>query len=150
VKGGKIIKAPSIVHGKTSNILHDSNGIFNEIDNNYKVTRYHSLVGEINSLPNCLVITAFTQDNINSNNFLTIQAIRHKEYIIEGVQFHPESITTQYGHKLFSNFLQYKGGLWNQHNNNKLLANHHDTTNLQLMFKQIYDNITQTATNNDN
>jgi len=99
--GGKIVHAKSIMHGKTSAIKHTDEGVFNGIANPLTVTRYHSLVIEKESLPACLEVTAWTDDN-------EIMGVRHKELAIEGVQFHPESILTEHGHALLKNFLETK------------------------------------------
>ncbi|CAD7774878.1 MAG: Aminodeoxychorismate synthase component 2 [Candidatus Methanoperedenaceae archaeon GB50] len=95
---GKIVQAKKIMHGKTSMIYHDNKTIFHNLPNPFEATRYHSLAVERESLPNCLEITAWSEDN-------EIMGIRHKEYIIEGVQFHPESILTKVGMSLLKNFL---------------------------------------------
>lgn len=99
--GGKIIKAPEIIHGKLSKISHSKEGIFNGIDSPYLVVRYHSLVIEKDSLPNELEITAVLEENPD-----VIMAIEHKDKPIYGVQFHPESIETGHGMKLIKNFLE--------------------------------------------
>ena len=99
--GGKIIKAPEIIHGKLSKISHSQEGIFNGIDSPYLVVRYHSLVIEKDSLPNELEITAVLEENPD-----VIMAIEHKDKPIYGVQFHPESIETGHGMKLIKNFLE--------------------------------------------
>jgi anthranilate synthase component 2 len=96
--GGKIIHAQTIMHGKTSKISHNNKGVFKGIKNPFIATRYHSLVIDRESLPNCFDITAWTDDN-------EIMGIKHKELAIEGVQFHPESILSEYGHDLLKNFL---------------------------------------------
>jgi len=96
--GGKIIHAQTIMHGKTSKISHNNKGVFKGIKNPFIATRYHSLVIERESLPNCFDITAWTDDN-------EIMGIKHKELAIEGVQFHPESILSEHGHDLLKNFL---------------------------------------------
>ena len=96
--GGKIIHAQTIMHGKTSKISHNNKGVFRGIKNPFIATRYHSLVIEKQSLPNCFDITAWTDDN-------EIMGIKHKELAIEGVQFHPESILSEHGHDLLKNFL---------------------------------------------
>ena len=96
--GGKVIHAKSIMHGKTSEIEHTNVGVFRDLPNPYTVTRYHSLVVERDSLPDCLEITAWTADG-------EIMGLRHKELAVEGVQFHPESILTEHGHALLKNFL---------------------------------------------
>ncbi len=95
---GKIVQAKKIMHGKISMIYHDNKTIFHNLPNPFEATRYHSLAVERESLPNCLEITAWSEDN-------EIMGIRHKEYIIEGVQFHPESILTKVGMSLLKNFL---------------------------------------------
>ena len=96
--GGKIIHAQTIMHGKTSKIFHNNKGVFRGIKDPFIATRYHSLVIEKQTLPNCFDITAWTDDN-------EIMGIKHKELAIEGVQFHPESILSEYGHDLLKNFL---------------------------------------------
>ena len=96
--GGKVIHAKSIMHGKTSEIEHTNVGVFRDLPNPFTVTRYHSLVVERDSLPDCLEITAWTADG-------EIMGLRHKELAVEGVQFHPESILTEHGHALLKNFL---------------------------------------------
>ena len=98
--GGKIIKAPEIFHGKLSEITHNNKGLFKGIDNPYSVVRYHSLIIEKNSLPDELQITSVLKDNPD-----IIMAVQHKERPIYGVQFHPESIETDFGKKLIQNFL---------------------------------------------
>ncbi len=94
--GGEIIKAKEPVHGKVSKIYHDSSILFKGIPYSFDVTRYHSLV--VDKIPDCLISTAKTADGIN-------MALQHKNYPIFGVQFHPEAILTQYGHKLLENFI---------------------------------------------
>jgi anthranilate synthase component 2 len=101
--GGKIIHAKSIMHGKTSQIYHNGQGVFSQLQNPFEATRYHSLVIEPASLPDCLQITAWT--NNESGELDEIMGVRHKSLPIEGVQFHPESILTQHGHDLLRNFL---------------------------------------------
>jgi anthranilate synthase component 2 len=106
VFGGKIIHAREIMHGKTSLIHHKGNHVFSGLDNPYTATRYHSLVIEKESLPDCLEITAWTE---NENGEMDeIMGVRHKELAVEGVQFHPESILTEHGHDLLQNFLNMK------------------------------------------
>jgi anthranilate synthase component II len=97
--GGKIIRAQQVMHGKTSVIQHTALGVFKNIPNPYTVIRYHSLAIERSSLPDCLEVTAWTEDG-------EIMAVRHKEFAIEGVQFHPESILSEHGHALLKNFLE--------------------------------------------
>ena len=96
--GGKIIHAQTIMHGKTSKISHNNKGVFMGIKDPFIATRYHSLVIDRESLPECFDITAWTDDN-------EIMGIKHKELAIEGVQFHPESILSEHGHDLLKNFL---------------------------------------------
>jgi len=106
VFGGKVIGAKQIMHGKTSLVKHHSNNVFSDIENPVKVTRYHSLVVEKETLPECLEITAWTEDE--QGQFDEIMGFRHKEYKISGVQFHPESILTNQGHQMLKNFLEDK------------------------------------------
>ena len=97
--GGDIVLAKSIMHGKTSTLRHANKGVFRDLPNPFTVTRYHSLVIDKATLPSCLEITAWTDDD-------EIMGIRHRELMIEGVQFHPESILTEHGHALLKNFLE--------------------------------------------
>ncbi|NIP88767.1 MAG: aminodeoxychorismate/anthranilate synthase component II [Gammaproteobacteria bacterium] len=97
--GGRIVAARQLMHGKTSMIHHDGRGVFAGLENPFQATRYHSLVVERESLPDSLEITAWTDDE-------EIMGLRHREYAVEGVQFHPESILTQFGHQLLRNFLE--------------------------------------------
>jgi len=106
VFGGKVIGAKQIMHGKTSLVKHHNNNVFSDIENPVKVTRYHSLVVEKETLPECLEITAWTEDE--QGNFDEIMGFKHKEYNISGVQFHPESILTEHGHQMLKNFLEGK------------------------------------------
>lgn len=104
--GGRIVHAGSIMHGKTSEILHNNTDLFKGLDMPFTATRYHSLVIDKDSLPECLEITAWT---VNENDEMDeIMGVRHREYTISGVQFHPESILTSYGHELLNNFLRIK------------------------------------------
>ena len=102
--GGNIIHAKSIMHGKTSPIYHHNTGVFEGLKNPFTATRYHSLVIEQASLPDCLEITAWTQDEAGKLD--EIMGVRHLTLDIEGVQFHPESILTEHGHDLLRNFLE--------------------------------------------
>ena len=102
--GGKIVHASAIMHGKTSMIRHKGIGVFRDISNPFEATRYHSLVIEKDSLPACLEVTAWTETE--SGELEEIMGVRHKDYPIEGMQFHPESILTEHGHKLLQNFLE--------------------------------------------
>ena len=106
VFGGKIIHAKEIMHGKTSMMHHKDTGVFSDIENPFEATRYHSLVIEKESIPDCLEITAWTEDE--NGNMDEIMGVRHKEFDIQGMQFHPESILTSAGHKLLKNFLDKK------------------------------------------
>lgn len=106
VFGGKVIGAKQIMHGKTSQVYHNNSSVFTDIPNPVKVTRYHSLIVEKNSLPDSLEITAWTEDE--EGDFDEIMGFKHKEYAISGVQFHPESILTEHGHKMLKNFLKGK------------------------------------------
>lgn len=99
--GGEIVRAPIPVHGKTSAIYHDGKTIFEKVENPFIATRYHSLIAEVESLPDCLEISAKTEDEI-------VMGIRHREYPLEGIQFHPESILTIEGKKILGNFLKLK------------------------------------------
>ncbi|WP_127470068.1 anthranilate synthase component II [Thiomicrorhabdus aquaedulcis] len=102
--GAKIVRAKQVMHGKTSPVYHHNVGMFKDLPNPVETTRYHSLVIEQASLPECLEITAWTQD---ANGQLDeIMGVRHKTLAIEGVQFHPESILTEQGHKMLQNFLE--------------------------------------------
>lgn len=103
VFGGRVVRADSVMHGKTSPIYHQSQGVFANLKNPFEATRYHSLVVDKDCLPDCLEITAWTQKEDGS--FDKIMGMRHRQYKLEGVQFHPESILTQHGHDLLRNFL---------------------------------------------
>lgn len=102
--GGKIIKAKEIMHGKTSPVYHHDEHVFANCEQPFTATRYHSLVVEQASLPDCLQVTAWTNDD--DGKLDEIMGIRHKDFAIEGVQFHPESILTQHGHHLLNNFIE--------------------------------------------
>lgn len=97
--GGKIIRAPEPIHGKVSEITHDEKSVFKGMPSPYSVTRYHSLIIEKETIPDCLDITAETQDGI-------IMGVSHKDAPVHGIQFHPESIATQHGHQLLENFVR--------------------------------------------
>jgi anthranilate synthase component 2 len=101
--GGNVVRAKEIMHGKTSLIHHTGKGVFAGLPNPFEATRYHSLVVEQSSLPDCLEVTAWTQKPDGSMD--EIMGLRHRELALEGVQFHPESILTQHGHDLLRNFL---------------------------------------------
>ncbi|KAI8077863.1 indole-3-glycerol phosphate synthase-domain-containing protein [Halteromyces radiatus] len=115
VFGGTVSYAGDILHGKTSTIKHDNRGLFRGVPQDNQVTRYHSLAGVSSTLPDALEVTATTDDGV-------IMAIRHKEYTIEGVQFHPESILCDHGHTMIANFLGLSGGTWNENPSAGILA----------------------------
>jgi anthranilate synthase/aminodeoxychorismate synthase-like glutamine amidotransferase len=96
--GGKVVRAKRVMHGKVSRIRHDENGIFQEIPNDFVATRYHSLVVERGTLPACLAITAESEDG-------EIMGLRHRGLAVEGVQFHPEALLTEHGHRMLQNFI---------------------------------------------
>jgi anthranilate synthase component 2 len=102
--GGEVVRARRIMHGKTSRIRHEGRGVFADLPDGYEATRYHSLVVERASLPAALEITAWTEDEDGA--FDEIMGLRHREFPVEGVQFHPESILTEHGHALLKNFLE--------------------------------------------
>ena len=102
--GGNIIGAQRIMHGKVSPIHHTGKGVFKDLKNPLNATRYHSLVAEQSTLPECLEVTAWT--NNDSGSIEEIMGVRHKTLAIEGVQFHPESILTEHGHQMLNTFLQ--------------------------------------------
>ncbi len=104
VYGGKVVRAKELMHGKTSPVLHEGEGVFAGLPNPLTATRYHSLIAERESLPACLEITAWLEDG-------TIMGLRHRDYPhLQGVQFHPESVLTQDGHALLANFLRSAQG----------------------------------------
>ncbi|MCP3044481.1 anthranilate synthase component II [Xanthomonas euvesicatoria] len=104
VYGGDVIRAGNIMHGKTSPIRHQGKGVFAGLPDSYEATRYHSLVVDKTSLPDTLEVTAWTENPDGSME--EIMGLRHRQFPVEGVQFHPESILTQHGHALLTNFLQ--------------------------------------------
>ena len=104
VFGGDVIRAKTIMHGKTSRIRHQGKGVFANLPDAYEATRYHSLVVDRNTLPDSLEVTAWTE--YEDGSFEEIMGLRHKEFPVEGVQFHPESILTEHGHALLKNFLE--------------------------------------------
>jgi anthranilate synthase component II len=97
--GGKVVRSKEPVHGKTARILHDGEGVYRELPQGFEATRYHSLVIEPESVPECLMVTSWTEDGV-------IMGVRHKELPVEGVQFHPESVLTGSGKSLLKNFLE--------------------------------------------
>jgi len=104
VFGASIVRAEQLMHGKTSAIYHNGHGVFSDLPSPFMATRYHSLVVDKTTLPDCLEITAWTQDE--AGNIDDIMGLRHKTLAIEGVQFHPESILSEHGHALLNNFIQ--------------------------------------------
>ncbi|KAK6352665.1 bifunctional tryptophan synthase trp1 [Orbilia blumenaviensis] len=110
--GGTVASANEILHGKTSDILHDRIGVYKDVEQSIPVTRYHSLAGTYETLPSCLEVTSWTGDRG------VIMGVRHKEFVVEGVQYHPESILTLAGRQLFRNFLKWKGGKWSDNDPN--------------------------------
>ena len=102
VFGGQVVRAPHVMHGKTSPIHHDGKGVFAGLPNPFTATRYHSLIVARDSLPDCLEIAAESEDGL-------IMGLRHREWPLHGVQFHPESIATDHGHALLGNFLTLAG-----------------------------------------
>jgi para-aminobenzoate synthetase component 2 len=104
VYGGRVVRAKQLMHGKTSPVLHGGQGVFSGLANPLTATRYHSLIAERESLPDCLEVTAWLDDG-------TIMGLRHRDYPhLQGVQFHPESVLTQDGHALLANFLRLASG----------------------------------------
>ena len=101
--GGKVVRAKQIMHGKTSLVHHDGKGVFHGLPNPFEATRYHSLVVEQETLPDCLEVSAWTA---NADGTIDeIMGLRHRTFAVEGVQFHPESILTEHGHALLGNFI---------------------------------------------
>jgi anthranilate synthase component 2 len=107
--GGKIVHARQIMHGKTSQIFHKDIGVFAGLPSPFEATRYHSLVIEKETAPTCLEVTAWTQNEDGSLD--EIMGVRHRDFVIAAVQFHPESILTEHGHQMLANFLKMKGGV---------------------------------------
>jgi anthranilate synthase component 2 len=102
--GGDVVRAKTIMHGKTSRIRHQGKGVFANLPDAYEATRYHSLVVDRGTLPDALEITAWTE--LEDGSFEEIMGLRHKQFPVQGVQFHPESILTEHGHALLKNFLE--------------------------------------------
>ena len=102
--GGDVVRAGRIMHGKTSRIRHQGKGVFAGLPDGYEATRYHSLVVDKRTLPDCLEVTAWTEHD--DGTIEEIMGLRHREHPVEGVQFHPESILTEHGHALLKNFLE--------------------------------------------
>ncbi|MCY4357137.1 MAG: aminodeoxychorismate/anthranilate synthase component II [Gammaproteobacteria bacterium] len=101
--GGNIVRAKQVMHGKLSPIIHNGKGVFTDLTNPFTATRYHSLIIDQDSLPDCLEVTAWTEND--DGQCEEIMGVRHRELEVEGVQFHPESILTEHGHQLLHNFL---------------------------------------------
>lgn len=101
--GGNIIRAKQVMHGKTSLMHHTKTGVFSGLNNPFEATRYHSLVIEKETLPDCLEVTAWTETETGERD--EIMGVRHKDFLLEGVQFHPESILSQHGHDMLQNFI---------------------------------------------
>lgn len=104
VYGGKVIRAGRIMHGKTSTIRHEGKGVFAGLPDGFEATRYHSLVVDKTCVPGCLEVTAWTENE--DGTIEELMGLRHREFPVEGVQFHPESILTQHGHAMLRNFLE--------------------------------------------
>jgi anthranilate synthase/aminodeoxychorismate synthase-like glutamine amidotransferase len=102
--GGDIVRAPEVMHGKTSDVHHNGTGVFDGLPSPFTATRYHSLVVDPATLPDCLEITAWTVDDAGELD--AIMGLRHRDLNVEGVQFHPESILTEHGHAMLQNFLK--------------------------------------------
>ena len=111
VFGGKVDVTGEILHGKTSFLKHDGKGVYEGLRQDLPVTRYHSLAGTHLTLPDCLEVSSFIAAGSNGQKEV-IMGVRHKEYIVEGVQFHPESILTEEGRPMLKNFLHFQGGTW--------------------------------------
>jgi len=107
--GGDVVRARQVMHGKTSPVYHEHQGVFAGLNDPLTVTRYHSLVVKLETLPECLEVTAWTR--LDDGSVDEIMGLRHKTLNVEGVQFHPESILTEQGHELFANFLKQTGGV---------------------------------------
>ncbi|KAJ1852241.1 anthranilate synthase / indole-3-glycerol phosphate synthase [Coemansia sp. RSA 638] len=119
--GGTVGFAGEIQHGKTSTITHDGQGLYRGIDQLFPITRYHSLAGDPETLPACLEVNSWTSNGV-------IMGVRHREYTVEGVQFHPESILSENGLAMFSNFLRLRGGTWTDNSGARVaddMANHY-------------------------
>jgi anthranilate synthase component 2 len=97
--GGRVVRAGRVMHGKTSRIRHDGKGVFHDVANDFVATRYHSLVVERDTVPGCLEVTAHSEDG-------EIMGLRHRELPVEGVQFHPEALLTEHGHRMLQNFIE--------------------------------------------
>ena len=105
--GGDVVRAPEVMHGKTSEVHHTGKGVFKDLPSPFTATRYHSLVVDPKTLPDCLEVTAWTVDDQGERE--VIMGLRHRDLAVEGVQFHPESILTEHGHAMLQNFLNQAG-----------------------------------------
>ncbi|MGO9487261.1 MAG: anthranilate synthase component II [Rhodomicrobium sp.] len=114
--GGRVIRAPVLMHGKLSKIYHEGKSLFSGLENGFEATRYHSLIVEASTLPSCLAVTARTSDGL-------IMALEHKSEPVFGVQFHPESIASANGHAMLANFLMLAGVKWKPIKNGLKLPN---------------------------
>jgi anthranilate synthase component 2 len=108
VFGGNIVRAGRVMHGKISPVFHSNSGVFSQLSLPFNATRYHSLVIDKETLPECLEVTAWTE--YDDGRTEEIMGVRHKDWVVEGVQFHPESILSEHGHDLLANFLRYTSG----------------------------------------
>lgn len=127
VFGGKVEVTGQILHGKTSELLHDGKGIYAGLAQNIPVTRYHSLAGTHTSLPSCLEVSSWIAGKTEGSQGI-IMGVRHKEFLVEGLQFHPESILTAEGRSMLKNFLQMKGGTWTENNKSQQSSHVNGTT----------------------
>jgi anthranilate synthase component 2 len=109
VFGGNIVRAGRVMHGKISPVFHSNSGVFSQLSLPFNATRYHSLVIDKETLPECLEVTAWTE--YDDGRTEEIMGVRHRDWVVEGVQFHPESILSEHGHDLLANFLRYTSGL---------------------------------------
>ncbi len=114
--GGRVIRAPILMHGKMSNLYHEGTSLFQGLPNGFEATRYHSLIVEAETLPSCLAVTARTSDGL-------IMALEHRSQPTFGVQFHPESIASAYGHAILANFLTLAGIAWAPRKKDLVLPN---------------------------
>lgn len=130
--GGNIVHAKTVMHGKTSPVYHNGKGVFKDLPNPFTVTRYHSLAIDRDTLPDCLEVTAWTEDG-------EIMGVRHKEFDIEGVQYHPESILSEHGHKQLANFIAKKSTAITPQEALMRCIDHHDleADEMKMLFRQI-------------
>lgn len=133
VFGGEVKYAGEIVHGKTTTVKHDGKGMFYNVPQSVAVTRYHSLAGSVSTLPDCLEITATTETSPE-----IIMGVRHKQFTVEGVQFHPESILTESGQIMIDNVLRVTGGTWKENDENLKLASKSFNSKSEDILQKIY------------